>query len=201
MIDEYYNAIPEITSMPVMGSWGTVTYLMEPVLVSAGANNPRWRNFKEIALKQGPHACGFISWLDKVFLPSCRRKHAPCSDTGTHPVTDCFDWIPAFAGMTTDNSLILIQGLPNSLNSPDTGFSAPYSIQHRLAILSLVQVEFLHKHPILLTRSDNFHRLHKCFAYPIVHGMDFLLFHMIANTRLHIYHILKIKKDVMEVSV
>lgn len=51
--------------MPVMGSWGTVTYLMEPVLVSAGANNPRWRNFKEIALKQGPHACGFISWLDR----------------------------------------------------------------------------------------------------------------------------------------
>lgn len=53
----YVDAIDGASIGPSAGSCGTAAYLAQPVLVSDIATDPRWANYRDVALPYGLHAC------------------------------------------------------------------------------------------------------------------------------------------------
>lgn len=55
--DRYSEAIDGVAIGPNVGSCGTAAYLGETVIVSDIDNDPRWADFREVALRDGLRAC------------------------------------------------------------------------------------------------------------------------------------------------
>jgi len=67
--DSYIQAIDGIAIAPNVGSCGTAAYRKEPVIVADIAIDPRWANFRDVALSHGLRACWsqpILSTQDKV---------------------------------------------------------------------------------------------------------------------------------------
>jgi GAF domain-containing protein len=60
----YNDAIDGLMIGPKVGSCGSAAYLREPVVVTDIATDPRWHDYRHLALSFGLHACWSTPILD-----------------------------------------------------------------------------------------------------------------------------------------
>jgi len=80
----YNAAVDGIEIGPNVGSCGTAAFLQEPVVVEDVATDPRWKDFRALALAHGLRACWSVPILDTAdggvlgtFAVYHREPHAP----------------------------------------------------------------------------------------------------------------------------
>jgi PAS domain S-box-containing protein len=124
----YNAAINKVKIGPGAGSYGTAAFTKQPVMVADIAKDPLWKDFKDIALRQGIHAC----WSTPIFIEEkllgtfamyYRKPHAPTAndkliiDFATRTVALVIERHRAAAALTKSE-----KQLRNLFNSYEDGF-------------------------------------------------------------------------------